>query len=50
VCYLLSAAIAKRYYTLKTPFLKKMMAELAEGARRNEQDFATAPIDKEWQN
>jgi GPH family glycoside/pentoside/hexuronide:cation symporter len=22
VCYLLSAAIAKRYYTLKTPFLK----------------------------
>ena len=50
VCYLLSAAIAKRFYTLKTPFLKKMMAELAEGARRNEQDFATAPIDKEWQN
>lgn len=26
VCYLLSAVIAKRYYTLKTPFLKKMMA------------------------
>lgn len=23
VCYLLSAVIAKRYYTLKTPFLKK---------------------------
>ena len=50
VCYLLSAVIAKRYYTLKTPFLKKMMAELAEGARRNEQDFTAAPIDKEWQN
>ncbi len=27
VCYLLSAVIAKRYYTLKTPFLKKMMAD-----------------------
>ncbi|MCD8670425.1 hypothetical protein LUD45_24130, partial [Klebsiella pneumoniae] len=27
-----------------------MMAELAEGARRNEQDFTAAPIDKEWQN
>jgi GPH family glycoside/pentoside/hexuronide:cation symporter len=26
------------------------MAELAEGARRNEQDFTAAPIDKEWQN
>ena len=50
VCYLLSAVIAKRYYMLKTPFLKKMMAELAEGARRNEQDFTAAPIDKEWQN
>ncbi|WP_418287188.1 glycoside-pentoside-hexuronide (GPH):cation symporter [Klebsiella aerogenes] len=50
VCYLLSAVIAKRYYTLKTPFLKKMMAELAEGARRNEQEFTAAPIDKEWQN
>lgn len=29
---------------------EKMMAELAEGARRNEQDFTAAPIDKEWQN
>ncbi|CCI74569.1 unnamed protein product [Klebsiella pneumoniae subsp. rhinoscleromatis SB3432] len=48
--FLLSAVIAKRYYTLKTPFLKKMMAELAEGARRNEQEFTAAPIDKEWQN
>jgi len=27
-----------------------MMAELAEGARRNEQEFTAAPIDKEWQN
>lgn len=26
-----------------------MMAELAEGARRNEQDFTAALIDKEWQ-
>jgi GPH family glycoside/pentoside/hexuronide:cation symporter len=41
ICYLLSAIIAKRFYTLKTPFLVKMMAELAQGARRNEQDFRT---------
>jgi GPH family glycoside/pentoside/hexuronide:cation symporter len=39
ICYLLSAIIAKRFYTLKTPFLVKMMAELAQGARRNEQDL-----------
>ena len=50
VCYLLSAVIAKRYYTLKTPFLKKMMAELAQGARRNEQEFIAAPNGKELQN
>lgn len=50
VCYLLSAVIAKRYYTLKTPFLKKMMAELAQGARRNEQEFISAPNGKELQN
>ena len=50
VCYLLSAVIAKRYYTLKTPFLKKMMAELAQGARRNEHDFTSAPTGKELQN
>jgi GPH family glycoside/pentoside/hexuronide:cation symporter len=31
ICYLLSAIIAKRFYTLKTPFLVKMMAELAQG-------------------
>lgn len=45
-----SVAIAKRYYTLKTPFLKKMAAELVEDACRNEQDFTVALIDKEWQN
>ena len=50
VCYLLSAVIAKRYYTLKTPFLKKMMAELAEGARRNQQEFENLPVSKELQN
>ena len=26
VCYVLSAIIAKRYYTLKTPFLTKILA------------------------
>ncbi|MGK9174792.1 glycoside-pentoside-hexuronide family transporter [Yokenella regensburgei] len=50
ICYLLSAIIAKRFYTLKTPFLIKMMAELAQGARRNEQDFADVSANKEFQN
>ncbi|HAT2609198.1 TPA: glycoside-pentoside-hexuronide family transporter [Kluyvera intermedia] len=50
ICYLLSAIIAKRFYTLKTPFLVKMMAELAQGARRNEQDFEGLSANKEFQN
>lgn len=50
ICYLLSAIIAKRFYTLKTPFLVKMMAELAQGARRNEQDFSELSANKEFQN
>jgi GPH family glycoside/pentoside/hexuronide:cation symporter len=37
VCYLLSAFIAKRYYTLKTPFLTSIMAQLARGERRDPQ-------------
>ena len=50
ICYLLSAIIAKRFYTLKTPFLVKMMAELAQGARRNEQDFSERSANKEFQH
>ena len=50
VCYVLSAIIAKRYYTLKTPFLTKILAELAQGARRNQQEFENLPVSKELQN
>ena len=50
ICYLLSAIIAKRFYTLKTPFLVKMMAELAQGARRNEQEFEGLSANKEFQH
>ena len=46
ICYLLSAVIAKRFYTLKTPYLTEIMNQLAQGARRNQQDFTT----KELQN
>ncbi len=47
VCYLLSAIVAKRFYTLKTPFLTAMMQQLAVGARRNQQDFDQESIGKE---
>ncbi|MEG5560797.1 glycoside-pentoside-hexuronide (GPH):cation symporter [Enterobacter roggenkampii] len=50
VCYVLSAIIAKRYYTLKTPFLTKILAELAQGARRNQQEFENLSVSKELQN
>ena len=46
ICYLLSAVIAKRFYTLKTPYLTEIMSQLAQGAHRNQQDFST----KELQN
>jgi len=46
-CYFLSAIIAKRYYTLKTPFLVKIMDQLAQGVRRNEQAFNETPVAKE---
>lgn len=46
ICYLLSAIIAKRYYTLKTPFLLKIMGELALGACRNQQEFEHVPESK----
>jgi len=49
-CYLLSAVIARRYYTLKTPYLRKIMADIAQGARRTQQDFEQAPVSKELPN
>lgn len=39
ICYLLSAVIAKRFYTLKTPYLRNILDQLAQGARRNQQEF-----------
>jgi GPH family glycoside/pentoside/hexuronide:cation symporter len=50
VCYVLSAIIAKRYYTLKTPFLLKIMDELAHSARRNQQEFNDLPVSKQSQH
>lgn len=48
VCYLLSAFIARRYYTLKTPFLQTIMAQLARGERRN-QRFGNVKVQEELQ-
>ncbi|AWH87742.1 glycoside-pentoside-hexuronide family transporter [Limnobaculum parvum] len=39
LCYLLSALIAARLYTLNTPFINRILAELSAGAKRNEQEF-----------
>ena len=50
ICYLLSAVVAKRFYTLKTPFLVKMMAELAQGAHRNQQDFENVSMKQSLEN
>jgi GPH family glycoside/pentoside/hexuronide:cation symporter len=46
---------AERHYrqTLlhaENPFLTKMMGELAQGARRNQQEFENLPVSKELQN
>jgi GPH family glycoside/pentoside/hexuronide:cation symporter len=49
ICYLISAVVAKRFYTLNTPFLKKILAELAQGVRRNQKEYASAPVSKEFQ-
>lgn len=50
ICNVLSAIIARRYYTLKTPFLTKILRELAQGARRNQEEFENLPVSKELQN
>ncbi|PLR50497.1 glycoside-pentoside-hexuronide family transporter [Chimaeribacter arupi] len=39
ICYLLSALICKRFYTLRTPMLRTILDELAAGVRRNQQQF-----------
>jgi len=39
VCYLLSAIICKRYYILRTPLLRRILDEVAQGIRRNQQEF-----------
>lgn len=39
ICYLLSALICKRFYTLRTPMLRNILDELADGVRRNQQQF-----------
>ena len=46
ICYVLSAIIAKRYYTLKTPLLKNILHELAQGAHNNQREFDTLPVSK----
>lgn len=49
VCYLLSAFIAKRYYTLTTPFLKIIMAQLAHGKHREQPGFGGVNAQEEFQ-
>jgi len=49
ICYLISAVVAKRFYTLKTPFLTKILGELAAGVRRNQQDFENTSVSRELQ-
>ncbi|WP_114192903.1 glycoside-pentoside-hexuronide family transporter [Edaphovirga cremea] len=39
LCYLLSAIICKRFYTLRTPLLKNILGELAAGVRRNQHEY-----------
>jgi len=49
ICYLISAVVAKRYYTLNTPYLTSIMSQLADSARRNQQEFEQVPVRKEFQ-
>ncbi|MGP3593839.1 glycoside-pentoside-hexuronide family transporter [Vagococcus sp. WN89Y] len=49
VCYLLSAFIAKRYYTLTTPFLKIIMVQLAHGKHREQPGFGGVNAQEEFQ-
>ncbi|WP_024547947.1 glycoside-pentoside-hexuronide family transporter [Siccibacter turicensis] len=49
ICYLISALVAKRYYTLKTPYLMSILSQLADSARRNQREFEQVPVRKELQ-
>lgn len=49
ICYLISAVVAKRFYTLNTPFLNRILDELAQGVRRNQKEFENTPVSKEFQ-
>lgn len=40
ICYLLSAVIAKRFYTLKTPLMNHILEQVAQGKRRDAQATA----------
>ncbi|MBE0839292.1 glycoside-pentoside-hexuronide family transporter, partial [Escherichia coli] len=44
ICYLLSAIIAKRYYSLTTHNLKTVMEQLAQGKRRCQQQFTSQNV------
>jgi len=47
LCYVLSALIAKRFYTLKTPLLRHILSELGQHARDHQQEFETSPVSKD---
>lgn len=48
-CYLLSAIICKRFYTLRTPVLRNILDELAAGAHRNSQSYLNQEMQHENQ-
>lgn len=39
ICYLLSAIICKRYYILRSPLLQRILNDVAQGIRRNQQEW-----------
>ncbi|WP_312972133.1 glycoside-pentoside-hexuronide family transporter [Atlantibacter sp.] len=47
ICYLLSAIIAKRFYTLKTPLLRNILNELSQSARSHQREFEKSPVSKD---
>jgi len=46
-CYLLSAIIARRYYTLTVSFLKTVMEQLARGQHREQPGFGSTKVQEE---
>jgi len=47
ICYVLSALIAKRFYTLKTPLLRNILNELGQSARSHQREFEKLPVSKD---